>query len=69
MTLLRLTNFQLLDPDNSELRGGHEILIEGEKVREVSDRPVTSQSAAVIDCGGRTVMPGLIDCHVHVFLS
>jgi imidazolonepropionase-like amidohydrolase len=69
MTLLRLTNFQLLDPDNSELRGGHEILIEGEKVREVSDRPITSQSAAVIDCGGRTVMPGLIDCHVHVFLS
>ena len=69
MTLLRLKNFQLLDPDNDALRGGYEILIEGEKIREVSDRPISSQSAATIDCGGRTVMPGLIDCHVHVFLS
>jgi imidazolonepropionase-like amidohydrolase len=23
----------------------------------------------VIDCAGRTLMPGLIDCHVHVMLS
>ena len=69
MTLLRLKNFQLLDPDHDALRGGYEILIEGEKIREVSDRPIASQSAATIDCGGRTVMPGLIDCHVHVFLS
>jgi imidazolonepropionase-like amidohydrolase len=69
MTLLRLKNFQLLDPDNDELRGGHEILIEGEKIREVSDRSISSQGAVAVDCGGRTVMPGLIDCHVHVFLS
>ena len=69
MAQLKLTNFQLLDPNHDELRGGHEILIEGERIREVTDGRIAAPNASVIDCGGRTVMPGLIDCHVHVFLS
>lgn len=69
MALVKLSNFQLLDPTNDEVRSGYEILIEGEKIREVSDRPIDSKGATRIDCGNRTVMPGLIDCHVHVFLS
>ena len=35
-------------------------------IREVSDRPIASSSAPILDLGGRTLMPGLIDCHVHV---
>src|SRR5581483_8700500 len=35
----------------------------------VSTRPIPAGDATVVDCGGRTLMPGLIDCHVHVFLS
>jgi imidazolonepropionase-like amidohydrolase len=66
---LLLRNFQLLEPEVGELRGGHELLIEGETIREVSDKPIKMQGADVIDCGGHTVMPGLIDSHVHVTLS
>ena len=62
-------NFQLLEPGFGELRGGYEVLVEGETIREVSDKAIKSQSASVIDCGGKTLMPGLIDSHVHVFLS
>src|SRR5215208_5486452 len=62
-------NFQLLEPEIGELRGGHELLIEGETVRETSDKTIKSAGADVIDCGGRTLMPGLIDSHVHVMLS
>lgn len=69
MTLYHFKNFSMLDPDHDELIGGRELLVEGEKVREVSDRPITAHGADVIDCGGRTLMPGLIDSHVHVFLS
>jgi len=69
MTLYHFKNFSMLDPDHDELIGGRELLVEGEKVREVSDRPITAHAADVIDCGGRTLMPGLIDSHVHVFLS
>jgi imidazolonepropionase-like amidohydrolase len=35
----------------------------------VSERPIASAGATVVDGGGRTLMPGLIDCHVHVYLS
>jgi imidazolonepropionase-like amidohydrolase len=62
---LLLKNLRLLDPAFDEPRGGYEILIEGERIREISDRPIASQTASTINCGGRVVMPGLIDCHVH----
>ena len=62
-------NARLLDPRWDEPRGGYEVLVEGETIREVSDKPISSAAAKVIDCGGRTLMPGLIDCHVHVVLS
>lgn len=62
---LLLRNLRLLDPRFEEARGGYEILIEGDKFREVSDRPIKATDADVIDCGSRVVMPGLIDCHVH----
>lgn len=69
MTALHFKNFALLEPEFGELRGGYELLVEGDTIRELSDKPITSASAEVIDCGGRTLMPGLIDSHVHVFLS
>ena len=59
---------RLLDPRWDEPREGYEVFVEGGAIREVSDRPIKS-SARVIDCGGRTLMPGLIDCHAHIFLS
>jgi len=69
MTQFLFRNFELLEPEAGELRGGHELLVEGGVVREVSDKPIKTQGADVIDCGGRTMMPGLIDSHVHVTLS
>jgi len=66
-TLFR--NFRMLDPERDEIVGGHELLVEGERIREVSDRPIKADGATAIDCGGRTLMPGLIDSHVHVVLS
>ncbi len=63
--MLLFRNLRLLDPAFDEPRGGHEVMVEGERIREVSDRPIASNVATVIDCGGRVLMPGLIDCHVH----
>ena len=69
MSQLLFRNFQLLEPEVGALQGGHELLVEGDTVREVSDRPIKAEKADVIDCDGRTMMPGLIDSHVHVTLS
>ena len=59
----------MLDPERDEIAGGHQILIEGDRIREVSEKPIKAPDASAIDCGGRTLMPGLIDSHVHVVLS
>jgi imidazolonepropionase-like amidohydrolase len=62
-------NFKLLEPDHGELRGGYDLLVEDELVRELGEAPITSATADIVDCGGRTLMPGLIDAHVHVIHS
>ncbi len=62
-------NFELLEPSFGELRGGYQLLVEGDTVRQLSDKPIKSAEAAVIDCGGRILMPGLIDSHVHAIHS
>jgi imidazolonepropionase-like amidohydrolase len=62
-------NLNLLDPRWNEARGGYEVLVEGGDIKEVSGKPIKSATARKLDCGKRTLMPGLIDCHVHVYLS
>src|SRR5882757_8762648 len=62
-------NLSLLDPSWEEARGGYEVLVEDDAIKEVSSTPIVSPSAQVVDCGKRTLMPGLIDCHVHTHHS
>ena len=69
MAQVLFKNFRMLDPERDALADGHSLLVEGDTIREVSERPIKAPQAAAIDCGGRTLMPGLIDSHVHVTLS
>ena len=57
---------RLLDPRRHELLNGFEVLVENDRVKDVSDRPIRSSSAERVDLAGKVLMPGLIDCHVHV---
>ena len=65
MTQVLFKNAAVLDAAASERRGGMAVLVEGSLIREVSDRPIRPGKADVIDLRGRTLMPGLIDAHVH----
>jgi imidazolonepropionase-like amidohydrolase len=59
---------RLLDVATGELIAPGEVLIEGDHIRAVGksvDHPAT---AKVIDLGDVTLLPGLIDAHVHLFL-
>src|SRR5262249_22611381 len=62
-------NFAMLDPEHDELRYGHELLVEADGTREVAEKPICARRAAIVDGGGRPLMRGLIDSHVHVVLS
>ncbi len=69
MTSFLFSGGRFLDPRKDELQGGISLLVEDGAVKEVSDRPITSSTATRIDLRGRTLMPGLIDCHIHVVLT
>lgn len=66
-TLFR--NLRLFDGEGDALIEGVEILVEGDRIKEVADRPIQAAAARVIDAGGRTLMPGLIDCHYHAYAA
>ena len=61
------------DPAAGELRPGASLLIEDERVVEVALEGRTLRASAPdarrIDAAGRTLMPGLIDAHVHAVLT
>jgi len=61
MAITHFKNFEMLDPEAGELRGGHELVVEGGLIKEVSAKPIKLAEASVVDCGGRTLMPGLVE--------
>ena len=66
MPAIVFANCAVLDGTSRERREDHHVLVEGDRIREVADRPIKSSAAKMIDLAGRTLMPGLIDAHVHV---
>ncbi|WP_340118415.1 amidohydrolase family protein [Pelagibius sp. 7325] len=67
--MILFENARLFDGLGGELRDGHHVLVEGERIREVSDKPIKAANAEVIDLKGRTLMPGLIDAHFHAMAA
>ncbi|HET6519464.1 MAG TPA: amidohydrolase family protein [Geminicoccaceae bacterium] len=59
-------DLRLLDARAAALREGMEVLVDRATIAEVGPAPLDAGGAEVIDLGGRTLMPGLIDAHVHV---
>ena len=69
---LVITNAQLLDPGAGERRPGASVRVEGDRIVEVVEDggPLSlADGGPVIDAGGRTLMPGLIDAHVHAAIT
>jgi imidazolonepropionase-like amidohydrolase len=58
----------LLEVDTGRLITPGEILVEGERIVEVGSIVAHRSGARVIDLGDCTLLPGLIDVHVHLFL-
>ena len=59
---------RLLDVKSGRFVKPGEVLVLGERIVEVGSSVKRPAGAEVIDLGDRTLMPGLIDAHVHLFL-
>jgi imidazolonepropionase-like amidohydrolase len=59
----------LLRLDTGEIEPDRSVRIEGDRIVEVGGPELRSGSAEPLDCDGRTVMPGLIDAHVHAVIT
>jgi imidazolonepropionase-like amidohydrolase len=58
----------LLDIEAGRLVSPAEVLVEGDRISQVGATVDHPAGAERIDLGDRTLMPGLIDAHIHLFL-
>jgi imidazolonepropionase-like amidohydrolase len=63
------TNVHVFDGKAEKRIMNANVLVEGNLIKQVSPTPISGEGAKVIDGGGRTLMPGLIDAHWHTTYS
>jgi imidazolonepropionase-like amidohydrolase len=69
MASILLKNARIFDGVSGECPEGMQLSVESGVICQVSDKPIPVGEAQVIDIGGRTLMPGLIDAHIHAYAS
>ncbi|MCX7003496.1 MAG: amidohydrolase family protein [bacterium] len=63
-----LTNAAIFNGVDNALYPGKSVLIENERIAQITDSHAACQADRIIDLHGQTVMPGLIDAHIHIML-
>jgi imidazolonepropionase-like amidohydrolase len=60
-------NCTLLDCTGAEPAARSTVIVEGTRITSVTraGQPPLPRDARLLDCGGRTLMPGLTDAHIH----
>jgi len=59
---------RLLDVESGNITSPGEILVRGDTIAEVGAKVARPSGAEIIDLGNNTLLPGLIDAHIHLFL-
>jgi len=63
-------NARVFDGTSEDCAEGAFVRVADGLVQEVSEKPIAAPSGArVVDVAGRTLMPGMIDAHVHAYAS
>ncbi|MEY3894826.1 MAG: hypothetical protein RLZZ214_345 [Verrucomicrobiota bacterium] len=65
-------NVRIFDGKSDKLTAPSHVLVRGNKIEKISAAPIPTDRRAdtvIIDGGGKTLMPGLIDAHVHTMME
>lgn len=65
---LLFTNLRLFDGVTATLRDGLSVRVEHNRISDIVSSATADDGISVVDCGGRVLMPGLIDAHWHTML-
>jgi imidazolonepropionase-like amidohydrolase len=68
-TQVLFKNVNIFDGKSDKLIKGRDVLIVGNTIRQIRKNLTPTEATKVIEGGGRTLMPGLIDNHVHLMLN
>lgn len=66
------SNVRIFDGKSDSLSAPSNVLVRGNKIEKISTDPIPTDrrgDPVLIDCGGKTLMPGLIDAHVHTMME
>ncbi len=62
-----ITNVDVFDGKSDKLVSGMSVLVEGNKIAKIAASISAAEEMTVIDGGGRTLTPGFIDVHTHLW--
>lgn len=69
MTAVLFSDAALFDGVTPELKTGMHVLVEGDRIKEVSDKAIKApEGTREFKLAGKSLLPGLIDCHFHAVL-
>ncbi len=71
-TAILFQDVKVFDGKSDQLTASLNVLVKGNKIERISKEPIPvdrSGLTKIINGGGKTLMPGMIDAHVHVFMS
>jgi imidazolonepropionase-like amidohydrolase len=69
MSAVIFRNGLLVDGSGPEPSGPVDVLVENGKITSVSSERIEKDGVTEFDLAGKAIMPGLIDCHIHPFLT
>ena len=64
-----ITNVNVWDGTSKKLAMSQDVLVENNIIKQISSKGIDAPDATVIDGGGRTLIPGLIDMHAHLCIQ
>jgi len=60
---------RLIDGQSAEIRTNVIVVVQGNKITAIGEKPDIPEGAVILDLSDKTVLPGFIDAHTHIMVD